>query len=372
MTDVAISAPYRTPRALRTLVVVVNQSMPGDALDALGWDDAFAKTAGANDAIGKPGRVARVDRGVATVLVPESIRAVIDPSQREQDADSSTNVATGDWVLVDETGDAPVITAVLPRRSVFTRGDPREGIARRAQVVAANVDTVFVVHAISNGPNLRRLERELVLVYQSGAAPIVVLTKSDLADSPQQLHDAVADVARIAPDVTTLVTSAMTGDGVDALHRYAANGRTVALIGASGVGKSTLVNRLVADEVQATAAVRVRDQRGRHTTTARELIALPDGGVLIDTPGLRAVSLWEADEGLERAFPEIEALSRDCRFADCSHGNEPGCAVQAAVARGEIDPERLASYTRLNAELDRQVEIADERARQRTRGRPRR
>ncbi|MCU1430349.1 MAG: rsgA [Actinomycetia bacterium] len=348
---------------LPTLAAVPDASSSGDALRALGWDDDFASAA-ADLGEGEPGRVARVDRGVATVLMPAPVRAVIDPSQRDDPGDSATNIATGDWVLVGANEqDEPTITALLPRRSAFVRGDPREGLALGAQVVAANVDTVFVVQALSNGPNLRRLERELVLAYQSGAAPVVVLTKSDLVPDARDIHLALEAVARIAPDVTTLVTSATTTDGVDALRHYSANGRTVALIGASGVGKSTLVNRLVGDDVQATAEVRARDQRGRHTTTARELVPLQTGGVLIDTPGLRAVSLWEADEGVERAFAEIEALGRNCRFSDCRHDQEPGCAVKQAVESGALDAERFASYQRLNGELDRQVAQVDDRAR---------
>ncbi len=351
--------------------------VPGefDALRALGYDAAVeAAVASARieyGLAGQPARVARVDRGLANVLMPGPQRAIIDPARRDGDRGPAGNIATGDWVLVADTADGPTIEVVLPRRSTFVRGDPREGLAQGAQVVAANVDTVFVVQALSNGPNLRRLERELVLAYQSGAAPVVVLTKSDLVPEPAAVHNALEDVERIAATVTTLVVSAVTGDGIEALRRYATQGRTVALIGASGVGKSTLVNRLVGDDVQATAEVRARDQRGRHTTVARELVPLPSGGVLIDTPGLRAVSLWEADEGLERAFAEIETLGRDCRFNDCRHAGEPGCAVTAAVAAGTLDPERFASYQRLNDELDRQAAQFEQRA-QRPRGRRRR
>jgi ribosome biogenesis GTPase len=224
-----------------------------------------------------------------------------------------------------------------------------EGRARDAQVIAANVDTVFVVQSLTNGPNLRRLERELVLVYESRALPVVVLTK---ADQVETADEAVAMVEDAGPVVDVVVTSAVTGLGIDALRAYTIDNRTIALIGASGVGKSTLVNALVGGDVQATGDVRAVDQRGRHTTTARELIILPEGGVLVDTPGLRAVSLWDADEGLSRVFGDIEELALQCRFTDCAHVTEPGCAVRAAVERGDIDAERVRHYQRLDRELD--------------------
>ena len=224
-----------------------------------------------------------------------------------------------------------------------------KGKALDEQVIAANIDTVFVVHSLTNGPNLRRLERELVLVYESGAMPVVVLTKRDLAPEVDDAEDAVRSVA---PAVDVIVTSGVTGLGLDALEQYTSGGRTVALIGASGVGKSTLVNRLMGAEVQDTGPVRRGDQRGRHTTTARELIPLSGGGVLIDTPGLRAVSLWDSDAGLSQVFGDIEALAAQCRFSDCAHRTEPGCAVLAAVERGELDADRFEHYVRLDQELD--------------------
>jgi len=307
----------------------------------LGWDDEWANVAQSQGGKGTPGRVVRVDFGRVTVLTgDQSVRAQpgLDP------------IAVGDWVVVD--GDR--VQQVLPRRSAFVRGDVIEGTARAAQVVAANVDVVFVMQSSINGPNRRRLERELVLAFQSGARPVVVLTKSDLAEA----HDVerALDAARAAaPGVDALAVSTLTGAGIDELRAHLRAGWTIALIGASGVGKSTLVNRLAGTDVQATAEVRENDQRGRHTTTARELVMLPGGGLLIDTPGLRAVSLWDADEGLSRVFADIEQLAERCRFRDCSHTSEPDCAVNAAIASGELDRERFEHYLRLARELDDQA-----------------
>ncbi len=309
-------------------------------LARLGWNDALAEAVAADVAHSDatPARVARVDRGWATVLTA-------DGTERVQLAGHS--VATGDWILVDQGK----VVAALPRRSAFVRGDSGEGRTRRPQVVAANVDLVFVVQSLNNGPNIRRLERELVLAFESGAEPIVVLSKADLVE-PADVEPAVALASAAAAGVEVVVTSAVTGAGLDRLRSLADPDRTVALIGASGVGKSRLVNGLVGESVQAVGDVREGDQRGRHTTTARELVALPGGGWLVDTPGLRSVALWDADEGLSRVFADIEALVAQCRFSNCSHGPEPDCAVRAAIERGDLDPARYEHYQRLDRELD--------------------
>jgi ribosome biogenesis GTPase len=217
------------------------------------------------------------------------------------------------------------------------------------QVLAANVDTVFVVHPIAEDPNLRRIERELALAWDSGAVPVVVLTKADLSADADAARDAVEAVAL---GVDVVVTSAVEGEGIDALGAYATGGRTVALVGPSGAGKSTLVNALVGSDVQATREVRESDGKGRHTTVVREIVPLPGGGALLDTPGMRALALTDADEGIAVAFADIVELAEDCRFRDCTHSGEPGCAVQAAVDRGELAPERLESWHKLRREAE--------------------
>lgn len=290
------------------------------------------------------GRVARIDRGWSTVLQSlegETVRV------RNIGAD----VAVGDFVVPDADGER--VQHVLARHSAFVRRASFAGARAEAHTIAANVDHVMLVHALTSPPNQRRVERELVLAWDSGAVPVVVLTKSDLLDGAAGAASAAAAVTAmgdVAPGVDVVVASGISGEGVDLLRAYADGNRTLALLGASGVGKSTLVNALVGHSRQATADVREGDQRGRHTTTASELVALADGGWLIDTPGVRAVSLWSSGHGIERAFADVFALMDNCRFRDCKHDDEPGCAVTAAVAAGVVDPRRLDSMKRLVAE----------------------
>jgi ribosome biogenesis GTPase len=256
----------------------------------------------------------------------------------------------GDWVAFRPLDDGQaLVEAVLPRRTAFRRG--RGDLARASrvseeQVVAANVDVVLIVSDLSLPPNPRSLERYLAAAWDSGAEPVVVLTKADVCPD---LAGHAAEVERVAIGVPLLAVSAATGEGVEDVRALVAGNHTAALLGPSGTGKSTLVNRLLGRDVQATQAVR-SDGRGRHTTTVRELFPLPDGGLILDTPGLRVLQPWNAD-GLGEAFSDVEELARACRFSDCRHDTEPGCAIRAAIAEGRLAAERYESFERLEREV---------------------
>ncbi len=256
--------------------------------------------------------------------------------------------AVGDWVAVrPRSGEGrAVIEAVLPRRTAFVRG--AAGGRGVAQVLAANVDTAFLVMGLDGDFNLRRLERALVLAWESGAEPIVLLNKADLCNDVPARR---AEVERVASGVAVRVLAAKVGEGLDALAPWLAPGRTVVLLGSSGVGKSTIANRLLGCERQKTQEVRSDDQRGRHTTSRRELLPLPGGALLLDTPGLREIQVWSEGAGFDAAFDDVTRLSSSCRFSDCSHVGEPGCAVRAAVDEGQLDHARLESFLKLKAEL---------------------
>lgn len=255
--------------------------------------------------------------------------------------------AVGDWVVVRRRpGEARAdIEAVLPRRTKFSRR--AAGDQEVEQVVAANVDTVLLVSGLDRNHNPARIQRFVVAARDSGAAPVIVLNKADLHPDPEQVR---ARIEELVPGVPVLVTSTTTRRGLKALTQLAQPGQTLALVGSSGVGKSSLANRLARDEALPIGEVREKDSKGRHTTTRRELILTPGGALLIDTPGLRELQLWDAAEGVTEAFADVVTLAQGCRFSDCRHGQEPGCAVRAAVEAGRLPPERLAAYQKLQAE----------------------
>ena len=318
-------------------------------LAELGWDADWEAAWRDLGAPGLPGRVSRLDRGWSTILPGTAA----DGPRRVRNV--GADVAVGDWVVPS----AERIEHVLPRRSAFVRRASFEGARAESDTLAANIDVVFITHALGVEPNRRRLERELVLAFDSGAEPAIVLTKADLVDDPEPPR---REVMGVAPGVPVLVASGRTGLGIEALRAMAMGRRTLAFLGASGVGKSTLINAMVGRAVQATTAVR-SDRRGRHTTVAAELLSLPGGGWMIDTPGVRAVSLWLSGTGLERAFADVFELMERCRFRDCKHDQEPGCAVRAAIDDGALEPERWDNLERLIAE-EASIE-AEQRARTR-------
>lgn len=314
-------------------------------LDTLGWDDEreeqFAPHRGGGLV---PGRVAVQHRGAYDVLEPHGERRCEVLPRLVKEASSRADLpVVGDWVALDP--DTRLIHAMLPRRSRVSRR--RAGESDMEQVLVANVDIVFIVSSLNEELNLRRIERYLTLALESGARPVVVLTKADLHPAPERPR---REVEALAGGVTVHVISAKTGAGLVELGRELGPGVTGVLLGSSGVGKSTLVNTLTGDETLATGEIR-QDGRGRHTTTRRSLILLPGGGILIDTPGLRELQLWADAGNLGLTFPEIEAAARTCRFRDCSHEREPGCGVAAALSEGAVAPERYESFLQLRAEL---------------------
>ena len=306
------------------------------------WEALFEPYAAAGLVLA---RVVRSDRGSALIATSKGLVRAKPATRLLKSAKGAADLpAVGDWVAVLDPDDLDVllVEAVLDRASAVARGDP--GRSSDLQVLAANIDTVFVVHPIAESPNLRRIERELSLAWDSGATPVVVLTKADLSADPDGARVTVELVA-LGADV--LVTNALAGDGVEPLLEYISGHRTAVLIGPSGAGKSTLINALLGEQRQATREVRVSDGRGRHTTVTRELIPMTGGGVLIDTPGLRALGLTGSDAGIASVFADIDRVSRACRFGDCTHNDEPGCVVRAAVESGALPRERLASYHKL-------------------------
>jgi len=287
--------------------------------------------------------------------------AVLSGKFRHAATASSDTPVVGDWVVILPGGPSgkAVIQNLLPRRSKFSRNAAGRSI--QEQIIAANIDTVFIVSGLDQNYNLRRIERTLTLAWESGASPVILLNKTDLCPDVMQVRK---EVESTAPGVEIFAISARDRTGIDAFSPYLAAGETVALIGSSGVGKSTLINTLLGSERQQVGAVRVKDGRGRHITSVRELLMLPEGGMIIDTPGLRELQLWSEGPGLETAFQDIRQLGVSCRFKDCSHTDEPGCEVLKAAADGRLSPDRLASYQKLLKERSYHLTKVSRSARQ--------
>jgi ribosome biogenesis GTPase len=331
------------------------------SLHDLGWKDHFARAFEAHVAPGVvPGRVALEHNHVYRVLTEDGDSLAEATGRLKHLAEGRHELpAVGDWVALklDESGGRGQIRAILPRLGKFSRKSA--GQWTHEQVVAANIDTVFLVSGLDGDFNPRRIERYLLLARQSQARPVIILNKTDVADD---VPEAVALITEMAPEVPVLAISAADGRGFELLDPYLRVGETVALLGSSGVGKSSIVNRLVGERVLPTRSVRESDSRGRHASVHRQLIALPGGGLVIDTPGMRELQLWGVDEGLSGSFDDVTALGETCRFRDCHHDKEPGCAVKAAVEAGTLDAARYENFIKLQDERKIMAQRQDEKA----------
>jgi len=327
-------------------------------LRSYGWDDAWAKAFAAQAAPQlEPARVVVELRRHYYAVQTESgevLGELTGKFHHAADRDAQSYPAVGDWVVVQVSADKrrAQIHALLPRRSRFSR--QAAGERQVEQIVATNIDTVFLVSGLDANYNAKRIQRFFVAARESGAQPVIILNKSDLCDDAEAVR---AEIMQLVPGIPVCITSTYTRKGLKALaETYALPGRTLTFVGSSGAGKSTLINRLLKDaEAMPTGEVREKDSRGRHTTTRRELTQTPTGALVIDTPGMREFQLWDAKEAVEDAYPDIVNLAAQCRFGRCSHLTEPGCAIRAALDAGTIPPERLDSYFKLKAEQEAKV-----------------
>lgn len=316
-------------------------------LRRMGWDDSREEEYRSRRSSALwPARVASQHRDLYTLWSASGEGAGQVAGRFRQSSPNDAFPAVGDWILAEGPPKMGRMVEVLPRRSQFVRQSAGEKTGR--QVVAANIDVVFVAMAAKHDYNLRRLERYLVAVWESGARPVVLLTKADLVqDAPGRL----AEVEAVALGTPVHTVSSVRGVGVDAVRRHLSPAQTAAFLGSSGVGKSTLINVLAGEGIMATREVRSSDGRGRHATTHRQLILLPCGALVLDTPGMRELQLWEGQESLESVFEEVEGLARRCRFGNCRHESEPGCAVRRALRQGALSADRYDSYLKLKREL---------------------
>ncbi|PPA71136.1 ribosome small subunit-dependent GTPase A [Jeotgalibacillus proteolyticus] len=313
-----------------------------------GWNESWQEKASAYPNL-TPGRIIVEHKRLYRIQTEQGVLlGEISGKYRHEASQREDYPAVGDWVMVQplENEQKAIIHAYLPRASKFSR--KMAGYTSGEQIVAVNVDIVFLVMALNQDFNLRRLERYLLTAWESGANPVVVLSKSDLCPNIEEKLEQAESVAMGVPIVTC---SMIAGDRVNGLLPFIHEGSTTAVLGSSGVGKSSIINALLGEERMDTRGIREDDDKGKHTTTHRELLALPQGGVIIDTPGMRELQLWESEEGLEQGFSDIEALAEECQFRDCTHKNEPNCAVQLAIEEDRLPIERLTSYQKLQREL---------------------